>query len=84
MEILSIYLRRWSIEVVFKDLKQNFGFYQSKSSKYAPQIGDLNIRCIPALWQYGHYASTLGIFALFLDCHKTEWISSRIPVAFLP
>ena len=35
LEILSIYLRRWSIEVVFKDLKQHFGFNQSKSSKYA-------------------------------------------------
>jgi len=46
MEILSIYLRRWSIEVVFKDLKQYFGYDQSKSSKYAPQIADLTIRCI--------------------------------------
>jgi hypothetical protein len=46
MEILSIYLRRWSIEVVFKDLKQLFGYDQSKSSKYAPQIADLTIRCI--------------------------------------
>lgn len=46
MEILSIYLRRWSIEVVFKDLKQYFGYDQSKSSKYAPQIADLSIRCI--------------------------------------
>lgn len=46
LEILSIYLRRWSIEVVFKDLKQHFGFDQSKSSKYAPQIADLTIRCV--------------------------------------
>ncbi len=46
MEILSIYMRRWSIEVVFKDLKQYFGYNQSKSSKYAPQIADLTIRCI--------------------------------------
>lgn len=46
MEILSIYLRRWSIEVVFKELKQYFGYDQSKSSKYAPQIADLTIRCI--------------------------------------
>ncbi len=36
MEILSIYLRRWSIGVVFKDLKQYFGYDQSKSPKYAP------------------------------------------------
>lgn len=46
MEILSIYLRRWSIEMVFKDLKQYFGYDQSKSSKYAPQIADLTIRCV--------------------------------------
>ena len=39
-------LRRWSIEVVFKELKQYFGYDQSKSSKYAPQIADLTIRCI--------------------------------------
>ncbi len=46
MEILSLYLRRWAVEVVFKDLKQYFGFDQSKSSKYAPQIADLTIRCV--------------------------------------
>lgn len=46
MEVLSIYLRRWSIEVVFKELKQHFGFDQSKSSRYAPQIADLTIRCV--------------------------------------
>lgn len=45
-EVLSIYLRRWAIEVVFKDLKQHFGYAQSKSSKYAPQIADLSIRCM--------------------------------------
>ena len=46
LEILEIYLRRWSIEVVFKDIKQYFGYDQSKSSKYAPQIADLTIRCV--------------------------------------
>ena len=45
-EVLSIYLRRWAVEVVFKDLKQHFGYDQSKSSKYAPQIVDLSIRCM--------------------------------------
>lgn len=45
-EVLSIYLRRWAVEVVFKDLKQHFGYAQSKSSKYAPQIADLSIRCM--------------------------------------
>jgi len=46
LEVLSVYLRRWAVEVVFKDLKQYFGFNQSKSSKYAPQIADLAIRCV--------------------------------------
>lgn len=45
-ETLSIYLRRWAVEVVFKDLKQHFGYAMSKSSKYAPQIADLTIRCM--------------------------------------
>jgi hypothetical protein len=45
-EVLSIYLRRWAVEVVFKDLKQHFGYAMSKSSKYAPQIADLSIRCV--------------------------------------
>ena len=45
-QVLSIYLRRWAVEVVFKDLKQHFGYAQSKSSKYAPQIADLSIRCM--------------------------------------
>lgn len=46
LEVLGVYLRRWAVEVVFKDLKQYFGFDQSKSSKYAPQIADLAIRCV--------------------------------------
>jgi hypothetical protein len=46
IEILSLYLRRWSVEVVFRDLKQYFGFDRSKSSKYCPQVADLTIRCI--------------------------------------
>ncbi len=46
LKILSIYLRRWAIEVVFKDMKQYFGYDQSKSSKYAPQVADLSIRFI--------------------------------------
>ena len=45
-EILEIYTYRWSIEVMIKDLKQYFGFNQSMSSKYAPQIADLSIKCI--------------------------------------
>ena len=38
MDNLSIYLRRWSIEVIFKDLKQYFGYDQIKSSEYVQQI----------------------------------------------
>ena len=46
LEILELYTQRWQIEVVIKDLKQYFGYNQSMSSKYAPQIADLTIRCI--------------------------------------
>jgi hypothetical protein len=46
IEILDRYTLRWSIEVMIKDLKQYFGFDQSKSSKYAPQVADLTIKCI--------------------------------------
>lgn len=46
LEVLELYLRRWSIEVVFKELKQYFGFDQSKSSNYIPQVADLTIRCV--------------------------------------
>ena len=46
MEILALYLRRWAVEVVFRDLKQHFGFGQSKSSKYHHKLADLTIRCV--------------------------------------
>jgi hypothetical protein len=44
-EILKLYAQRWSIEVLIKDLKQYFGFDQAKSSKYAPQLADITIKC---------------------------------------
>jgi hypothetical protein len=46
MEILERYTQRWSIEVMIKDLKQHMGFNQSMSSKYAPQLTDMTIKCI--------------------------------------
>lgn len=46
LEVLELYLRRWSIEVIFKELKQYFGYDQSKSSNYFPQVADLTVRCI--------------------------------------
>jgi hypothetical protein len=46
MEVLESYTQRWSIEVMIKDLKQHMGFKQSMSSKYAPQLTDLTIKCI--------------------------------------
>src|SRR5215469_2939830 len=46
MEILERYTQRWSIEVVIKDLKQYLGYNLSMSSKFAPQIADLIIRCV--------------------------------------
>jgi hypothetical protein len=45
-EIYKLYAKRWSVEVVIKDMKENFGFHQSMSSKYAPQIADFTIKCI--------------------------------------
>jgi IS4 transposase len=44
-EVLKLYAIRWSIELVFKDLKSYFGYNQSQSTKYAPQIADLSIKC---------------------------------------
>jgi hypothetical protein len=44
-DVLKIYAIRWSIELIFKDLKQYFGFDQSQSTKYAPQVADLSIKC---------------------------------------
>lgn len=44
-EILRLYLRRWSIECIFKELKQYFGYDQCKSSKYAAMVSDFTIRC---------------------------------------
>ena len=43
---LEIYTKRWGIEVINRDLKQHFGLYQSMSSKYAPQVADLTLKCI--------------------------------------
>ena len=46
IEILKIYLRRWSIECLFKEIKQYFGYDQSKSSNYAAMVADLTIRYV--------------------------------------
>ncbi|MCD4818379.1 MAG: hypothetical protein K8S23_06785 [Candidatus Cloacimonetes bacterium] len=46
LEVLSVYLRRWSIEVMFRDLKMYFGYDQYKTSKYCAMNSDLSIRCI--------------------------------------
>jgi hypothetical protein len=46
MDVLERYTQRWSIEVMIKDLKQHMGFNQSMSSKYAPQLTDMTIKCI--------------------------------------
>lgn len=43
-EVLKVYLRRWSIECIFKEVKQYFGYDQSKSSKYCAMVADLTIR----------------------------------------
>ena len=46
IEVLQHYLCRWSIEVMFKDLKQYFGYDQNKNSKYSAMIGDFTLRAI--------------------------------------
>jgi hypothetical protein len=46
IEVLKIYMRRWSIECVFKEMKQYFGYNQSHSSKYSAMIADLTIRYV--------------------------------------
>lgn len=45
-EILQHYLCRWSIEVMFKDLKQYFGYDQNMNSKYSAMVGDFTLRSI--------------------------------------
>ena len=46
LEILKHYMARWSIEVMFKDIKQYFGYDQNKNSKYSSMVGDLTLRSI--------------------------------------
>ncbi len=44
MQILKHYFKRWSVECIFKDMKQYFGYSQNKSSKYSAMISDTSIR----------------------------------------
>ncbi len=46
IEVLKIYLRRWSIECIFKEIRQYFGYAQGKSSNYAAMVADLTIRYV--------------------------------------
>lgn len=46
MEVLKLYLRRWGIECIFKEIRQYFGYDQSKSSNYAAMVADLTIRYV--------------------------------------
>lgn len=46
LEILEKYLYRWSIESMFKNLKQYFGYNQNMTGKYSVQVADLTIRCV--------------------------------------
>jgi len=39
-------MRRWSIECIFKEIRQYFGYNQSKSSNYAAMVADLTIRYV--------------------------------------
>ncbi len=46
IEVLKIYLRRWGVECIFKEIRQYFGYDQSKSSNYAAMVADLTIRYV--------------------------------------
>jgi len=46
VEILEKYLCRWSIEMMFKNMKQYFGYNQCMSGKYEVLVADFTIRCI--------------------------------------
>jgi len=46
MAVLKLYLRRWGIECIFKEIRQYFGYDQSKSSNYAAMVADLTIRYV--------------------------------------
>ena len=46
VDILEKYLRRWSIEQLFKNLKQHFGYNQCMSGKYEVLVADFTIRCV--------------------------------------
>ena len=73
MEVLSVYLRRWSIEVMYRDLKMYFGYDQYKTSKYCAMNSDLSIRCIFYILfchrkEMGNYKSTEDcLYCLFSD-----------------
>jgi hypothetical protein len=62
MEILEHYLKRWSIECLFKDIKQYFGYNQNKASKYSSLVGDISIR-------YAFY---------ILFCYKKEQANNQL------
>lgn len=46
LEILQKYLYRWSIESMFRNLKQYFGYDQNMTGNYSVQFADLSIRCV--------------------------------------
>lgn len=46
LDVLKMYLKRWSIECIFKDIRQYFGYDQSKSSNYSAMVADLTIRYV--------------------------------------
>ena len=82
-EILKLYLQRWSIECLFKEIKQYFGYDQSKSSNYIAMVADLTIRysfyimfCYKR--ELENQKPILQILTEFYEELFDEWLSSYI------
>ena len=45
-QILEIYALRWSIEVYFKEVKQNFGFLAEQSGKYQVAYASIHLAAV--------------------------------------
>ena len=45
-KILKIYALRWSIEVYFKEVKQNMGFQKEQSSNYVVHYASIRLAAI--------------------------------------
>ncbi|MCF7919309.1 MAG: transposase [Candidatus Cloacimonetes bacterium] len=82
-QVLKIYLRRWSIECLFKEIKQYFGYDQSQSSNYVAMVADLSIRyafyimfCLKR--EEENQKPMLQVLMEFYDDLFDEWLDNYI------